>query len=158
MKFQTSRTYLTKVLKCNWLYSLFCFFCCPNGHAKFVVDSTPEENALLILVSSKDQCMKGSDMLIISLLYTVPSEKWTRDLNMNLVSLFDIYCLSWEQWTNFMPIANSSHIFVLWNYSTGGVVLATKDGRIVLENTLDARLEVVFKQQLPEVGQEFLFF
>lgn len=38
------------------------------------------------------------------------------------------------------------------DYSTGGVVLATKDGRIVLENTLDARLEVVFKQQLPEVG------
>ncbi len=35
--------------------------------------------------------------------------------------------------------------------SAGGVVLATKDGRIVLENTLDARLEVVFKQQLPEV-------
>jgi len=35
--------------------------------------------------------------------------------------------------------------------STGGVVLATRDGRIVLENTLDARLEVVFKQQLPEV-------
>jgi V-type H+-transporting ATPase subunit E len=33
----------------------------------------------------------------------------------------------------------------------GGVVLATKDGRIVLENTLDARLEVVFKQQLPEI-------
>lgn len=31
------------------------------------------------------------------------------------------------------------------------MVLATKDGRIVLENTLDARLEVVFKQQLPEV-------
>lgn len=31
-------------------------------------------------------------------------------------------------------------------------MLATKDGRIVLENTLDARLEVVFKQQLPEVG------
>lgn len=34
---------------------------------------------------------------------------------------------------------------------TGGVVLATKDGRIVLENTLDARLEVVFKKQLPEI-------
>lgn len=30
--------------------------------------------------------------------------------------------------------------------------MATKDGRIVLENTLDARLEVVFKQQLPEVS------
>lgn len=79
------------------------------------------------------------------------------DLHMYLVHLFDIYCLSCERWTNFMPIANSSHVFVLWNYSTGGVVLATKDGRIVLENTLDARLEVVFKQQLPEVGQVFLF-
>lgn len=36
--------------------------------------------------------------------------------------------------------------------SAGGVVLATKDGKIVLENTLESRLEVVFKQQLPEVG------
>ena len=33
----------------------------------------------------------------------------------------------------------------------GGVVLASKDGRIVCENTLDARLGVVFKQNLPEV-------
>eukprot|EP00246_Nothoceros_aenigmaticus_P006320 TRINITY_DN1914_c0_g1_i2.p1 TRINITY_DN1914_c0_g1~~TRINITY_DN1914_c0_g1_i2.p1 ORF type:complete len:135 (-),score=25.41 TRINITY_DN1914_c0_g1_i2:113-517(-) len=33
----------------------------------------------------------------------------------------------------------------------GGVVLATKDGKIVLENTLESRLEVVFKHQLPEV-------
>lgn len=36
-------------------------------------------------------------------------------------------------------------------------MLATKDGRIVLENTLDARLEVVFKQQLPEVCQDSSF-
>ncbi len=42
--------------------------------------------------------------------------------------------------------------------SAGGVVLATKDGRIVLENTLDARLEVVFKQQLPEVHFHFSTF
>ncbi|KAI5083243.1 hypothetical protein GOP47_0002986 [Adiantum capillus-veneris] len=32
----------------------------------------------------------------------------------------------------------------------GGVVLAL-DGRIVCENTLDARLGVVFKQKLPEI-------
>lgn len=78
-------------------------------------------------------------------------------MDLNLGYLFDIYCRSCDLWTNFMPIANSSHVFMLWNCSTGGVVLATKDGRIVLENTLDARLEVVFKQQLPEVGQEFFF-
>ncbi len=36
--------------------------------------------------------------------------------------------------------------------------MATKDGRIVLENTLDARLEVVFKQQLPEVHFHFRTF
>ena len=35
--------------------------------------------------------------------------------------------------------------------SLGGLVLATKDGHIVLDNTLDARMQIVFKQQLPEV-------
>ncbi|ERN04256.1 V-type proton ATPase subunit E [Amborella trichopoda] len=33
----------------------------------------------------------------------------------------------------------------------GGVVLASQDGKIVLENTLDARLDVVFRQKLPEI-------
>eukprot|EP00250_Pteridium_aquilinum_P029909 c40318_g1_i1 orf=222-911(+) len=37
------------------------------------------------------------------------------------------------------------------NFCNGGVVLASKDGRIVCENTLDARLGVVFKQKLPEI-------
>ncbi|MCO5547798.1 hypothetical protein L7F22_001250 [Adiantum nelumboides] len=36
-------------------------------------------------------------------------------------------------------------------FCSGGVVLASKDGRIVCENTLDARLGVVFKQKLPEI-------
>jgi hypothetical protein len=30
-------------------------------------------------------------------------------------------------------------------------VLASRDGKIVCENTLDARLDVVFRQKLPEV-------
>ncbi|WMV57339.1 hypothetical protein MTR67_050724 [Solanum verrucosum] len=34
---------------------------------------------------------------------------------------------------------------------SGGVVLASRDGKIVCENTLDARLEVVFRKKLPEV-------
>ncbi|KAL0285985.1 UNVERIFIED_CONTAM: V-type proton ATPase subunit E2 [Sesamum angustifolium] len=35
---------------------------------------------------------------------------------------------------------------------SGGVVLASQDGKIVCENTLDARLDVVFRQKLPEVS------
>lgn len=38
-----------------------------------------------------------------------------------------------------------------WLFSAGGVVLASRDGKIVCENTLDARLDVVFRKKLPEV-------
>jgi V-type H+-transporting ATPase subunit E len=33
----------------------------------------------------------------------------------------------------------------------GGVVLASRDGKIVCENTLDARLDVVFHKKLPQI-------
>ena len=36
-------------------------------------------------------------------------------------------------------------------YCSGGVVLASRDGKIVCENTLDARLDVVFRKKLPEI-------
>ncbi|XP_039116316.1 V-type proton ATPase subunit E-like [Dioscorea cayenensis subsp. rotundata] len=36
-------------------------------------------------------------------------------------------------------------------HCSGGVVLASRDGKIVCENTLDARLEVVFRKKLPEI-------
>lgn len=36
-------------------------------------------------------------------------------------------------------------------HCSGGVVLASRDGKIVLENTLDARLDVVFRKKLPEI-------
>ncbi|KAF7828180.1 V-type proton ATPase subunit E [Senna tora] len=36
-------------------------------------------------------------------------------------------------------------------FCSGGVVLASRDGKIVCENTLDARLDVVFRKKLPEV-------
>ncbi|KAL5989250.1 hypothetical protein ACLOJK_010140 [Asimina triloba] len=35
-------------------------------------------------------------------------------------------------------------------FCSGGVVLASRDGKIVCENTLDARLDVVFRNKLPE--------
>lgn len=34
---------------------------------------------------------------------------------------------------------------------SGGVVLASQDGKIVCENTLDARLDLVFRQKLPQI-------
>ncbi|KAK9193704.1 hypothetical protein WN944_004401 [Citrus x changshan-huyou] len=41
-------------------------------------------------------------------------------------------------------------------YCTGGVVVASQDGKIVLENTLDARLNVAFRQNLPEIRKRLL--
>ncbi|XP_006643927.1 V-type proton ATPase subunit E [Oryza brachyantha] len=38
---------------------------------------------------------------------------------------------------------------------SGGVVIASRDGKIVYENTLDARLEVVFRKKLPEIRRSF---
>ncbi|KNA23446.1 hypothetical protein SOVF_024530 isoform C [Spinacia oleracea] len=34
---------------------------------------------------------------------------------------------------------------------SGGVVMASRDGKIVFENTLDARLDVAFRKKLPEI-------
>ncbi|KAE9459578.1 hypothetical protein C3L33_08508, partial [Rhododendron williamsianum] len=42
--------------------------------------------------------------------------------------------------------------FLFFFFSSGGVVLASRDGKIVFENTLDARLDVVFRKKLPEVS------
>ncbi|GLU05910.1 hypothetical protein SLE2022_229830 [Rubroshorea leprosula] len=41
-------------------------------------------------------------------------------------------------------------------FCSGGVVLASRDGKIVCENTLDARLDVLFRKKLPEI-RKWLF-
>jgi len=41
-------------------------------------------------------------------------------------------------------------------FCSGGVVLASRDGKIVCENTLDARLDVVFRKKLPEIRKLLL--
>ncbi|XP_022643203.1 V-type proton ATPase subunit E2-like [Vigna radiata var. radiata] len=41
-------------------------------------------------------------------------------------------------------------------FCSGGIVLASEDGKIVLENTLDARLDVIFRQKLPEIRKMLL--
>lgn len=39
-------------------------------------------------------------------------------------------------------------------YCSGGVVLASRDGKIVCENTLDARLDVLYRKKLPEIRKQ----
>lgn len=41
--------------------------------------------------------------------------------------------------------------------SSGGVVLASQDGKIVCDNTLDARVDVSFRQKLPEVYKRSIY-
>ncbi|MED6137899.1 V-type proton ATPase subunit E2 [Stylosanthes scabra] len=41
-------------------------------------------------------------------------------------------------------------------FCNGGIVMASEDGKIVLENTLDARLDVIFRQKLPEIRKRLL--
>lgn len=50
----------------------------------------------------------------------------------------------------FLPPAPSHHN-AHGPFCSGGVVLASRDGKIVCENTLDARLDVVFRKKLPEI-------
>lgn len=41
-------------------------------------------------------------------------------------------------------------------FCSGGVVMASHDGKIVIENTLDARLDVAFRQKLPEIRKRLV--
>ncbi|KAL8479955.1 hypothetical protein ACS0TY_026774 [Phlomoides rotata] len=50
-----------------------------------------------------------------------------------------------------LPPAPSHHDNAHGRFCSGGVVLASRDGKIVFENTLDARLDVVFRKKLPEI-------
>jgi V-type H+-transporting ATPase subunit E len=51
----------------------------------------------------------------------------------------------------YLPPAPSDDDDAHGHFCSGGVVLASRDGKIVCENTLDARLEVVFRKKLPEI-------
>ncbi|KAE9614091.1 hypothetical protein Lal_00016443 [Lupinus albus] len=53
----------------------------------------------------------------------------------------------------FLPPAPSHHN-VHDLHCSGGVVLASRDGKIVFENTLDARLDVLFRSKLPEIRKQ----
>lgn len=53
----------------------------------------------------------------------------------------------------YLPPAPSHHNAHALSCS-GGVVLASRDGKIVCENTLDARLDVAFRKKLPQIRKQ----
>ncbi|XP_057752514.1 V-type proton ATPase subunit E2-like [Arachis stenosperma] len=54
------------------------------------------------------------------------------------------------------PPKNGNAADSLEPFCNGGVVMASEDGKIVLENTLDARLDVIFRHKLPEIRKRLL--
>ncbi|KAJ7961049.1 V-type proton ATPase subunit E-like [Quillaja saponaria] len=56
----------------------------------------------------------------------------------------------------YLPPPQSGNVDSHEPFCSGGVVLASADGKIVCENTLDARLDVVFRQKLPEIRKRLL--
>ncbi|XP_015896381.1 V-type proton ATPase subunit E [Ziziphus jujuba] len=77
-------------------------------------------------------------------------------------SVLESAALEYAEKTNFQPpeIIVDHHVYlppapshhnVHGPFCSGGVVLASRDGKIVFENTIDARLDVVFRKKLPEI-------
>ena len=97
-------------------------------------------------------------VLLIDLIYNITAAQY-HDLSMYLhliwiaavilitYALFPTVC----GWLSFQCFILKVSVF----FSSGGVVLASRDGKIVFESTLDARLEVVFRKKLPEVPFDF---
>jgi len=70
----------------------------------------------------------------------VPYEIWIAVVILITYGLFPIVC----GWPSLHCLILKVSVF----FSSGGVVLASRDGKIVFESTLDARLEVVFRKKL----------
>ncbi|XP_071701932.1 uncharacterized protein [Rutidosis leptorrhynchoides] len=55
--------------------------------------------------------------------------------------------------TRSKDLLNYDRLLALALFSFGGVLLASRYGKIVLENTVDARLDVIFRGKFPEIHQ-----
>uniref|UniRef100_A0A7N0RBG7 Uncharacterized protein n=1 Tax=Kalanchoe fedtschenkoi TaxID=63787 RepID=A0A7N0RBG7_KALFE len=47
-----------------------------------------------------------------------------------------------------------THQYAHGPFCCGGIVMASRDGKIVCENTLDARLDVMFRKKLPQIRKQ----
>nr|UWI82229.1 V-type proton ATPase subunit E-like [Populus tomentosa] len=88
------------------------------------------------------RCRKDDHNLVESVLHSA-KEEYAEKANVSppeIIVDHDIY----------LPPAPSHHNAHGLSCS-GGVVLASRDGKIVFENSLDARLDVAFRKKLPEI-------
>ncbi|KAG6735923.1 hypothetical protein POTOM_045229 [Populus tomentosa] len=88
------------------------------------------------------RCRKDDHNLVESVLHSA-KEEYAKKANVfppEIIVDHDIY----------LPPAPSHHNAHGLSCS-GGVVLASRDGKIVFENSLDARLDVAFRKKLPEI-------
>ncbi|GKV40100.1 hypothetical protein SLEP1_g47771 [Rubroshorea leprosula] len=92
------------------------------------------------------RCRKDDIYLVESVLDSA-KEEYSEKLNVHApeITVDSVY----------LPPA-PSHYNAHGPFCSGGVVLASRDGKIVCENTLDARLDVVFRKKLPEI-RKWLF-
>ncbi|KAK2664218.1 hypothetical protein Ddye_002792 [Dipteronia dyeriana] len=88
------------------------------------------------------RCRKDDHHLVESVLDSA-KEEYAEKLNVHSPEII-------VDTTVYLPPAPSHHNAHGLSCS-GGVVLASRDGKIVFENTLDARLDVLFRNKLPEV-------
>ncbi|XP_061987724.1 V-type proton ATPase subunit E-like isoform X1 [Populus nigra] len=91
------------------------------------------------------RCRKDDHHLVESVLHSA-KEEYAEKANVyppEVIVDHDVY----------LPPAPSHHN-AHGPFCSGGVVLASRDGKIVFENSLDARLDVVFRKKLPEVVEQ----
>ncbi|XP_024636745.1 V-type proton ATPase subunit E2 [Medicago truncatula] len=95
------------------------------------------------------RCREGDSKLVESLLEDVKKE-YSEKANVQppKIALDDRVYLP--------PQPKDGNVDTHEPFCSGGVVLASEDGKIVLENTLDARLDVIFRQKLPEIRKRLL--
>ncbi|KAG6737475.1 hypothetical protein POTOM_058999 [Populus tomentosa] len=91
------------------------------------------------------RCRKDDHHLVESVLHSA-KEEYAEKVNVyppEIIVDHDVY----------LPPAPSHHN-AHGPFCSGGVVLASRDGKIVFENSLDARLDVVFRKKLPKSCKE----
>ncbi|KAJ8764824.1 hypothetical protein K2173_010289 [Erythroxylum novogranatense] len=93
------------------------------------------------------RCRKEDHHLVESVLNSA-KEEYAEKLNVHAPEIIVDHNV-------YLPPAPSHHN-AHGPYCSGGVVLASRDGKIVCENTLDARLDVLFRKKLPEI-RKWLF-
>ncbi|CAM8934734.1 unnamed protein product [Rhodiola kirilowii] len=91
------------------------------------------------------RCRKADQDLVESVLDSA-KEEYAEKANVHLPEIF----VDSQVYLPPAPTSYDAH----GPFCCGGIVMASKDGKIVCENTLDARLDVVFRKKLPQIRKQ----